>query len=451
MREQVAAVFRSPRVRAAASYPLRLGPADSNWKSTPFAGLATVNALSGAGDAFVTVALAGSVFVSVSLHAARGRTALGLICTVLPFVVVGPFLGPAIDRIKGGRKFIIFLAALGRMGACLMMAAWIHSLLLFPAAFLSLVCSKTHTVARASLVPGVVDGERDLVRANSKLAVGGSVATSAAAGLAAIIYRLFGSHALLDVDVLVFAATGGLSLYLLSGAREPVLPAASPPPPVIGRRRRPRPYIPIELALAQVAMAGMRAAAGFLTALVIFAFRRQGAPVIWYGLVAVASVGGNFGGALLAPAMRARLSEKRLVGGAAILIGIVAALATNMPADHRRPAALLLAVVVGLAASVAKAAFDAIVQRETVDTDRSRLFARFESVFQLVWVIGALIPTLIATSLFAGFIVVAIMVLATSTVFVARVARGAVEPAVESPPAVVEPRWGPPPAPPVET
>jgi hypothetical protein len=450
MREKLAAPFRSPRVRAAASYPLRLGPADSDWKSTPFAGLAIVNGLSGAGDAFVTVALAGSVFVSVSLHAARGRTALGLLCTVLPFAVVGPFVGPAIDRIKGGRKFIVFMAALGRMAACLMMAAWIHSLLLFPAAFLSLVCSKTHTVARASLVPGVVQGERDLVRANSKLAVGGSVATSVAAGVAALIYRVLGSHVLLDVDVLVFAATGGLSLYLLTGAREPVIPAAPDGPPagsqpVVGRRRRPRPVIPIELALAQVAMAGMRAAAGFLTALVVFAFRRQGAPVIWYGLVAVASVGGNFGGALLAPAMRARLSEKRLVGGAALLIGLTAVVATNMGADHRRPAALLLALVVGLAASVAKAAFDAIVQRETLDSDRSRLFARFETLFQLVWVIGALIPTLIDTSLFAGFIVLAIMVLATSTVFVARVARGRAQSAA------IEPTWGPPPAPPLET
>lgn len=454
MKAQLAAFFRSSRVRAVASYPFRLGSADTNWRSSPFAGLAAVHNVSSIGDAFVTVALAGSVFVSVSLSAARGRTALGLICTVLPFAVVGPFVGPVVDRVKGGRKFIVFLAAVGRMVACVLMATWIHSLLLFPAAFLSLVCSKTHQVARASLVPATVGSEEDLVRANSKLAVGTSVSTSIAAAVAALIYRVSGSRAVLDVDVLIFAATAGMSLSLLSRVQEPA--AASVADNSHPKRRRP--YIPQELRAAQVAMAGMRAAAGFLTALVVFAFRREGAPVIWYGLVAIASVGGNFGGALIAPTLREYVSEKKLVGGAAILIGVTAGLATDMTAAHRRVAALLLAVVIGVGASVAKTAFDATVQRVTRDADRSRLFARFESIFQLVWVLGALIPTLIDTSLFVGFIVIACVVLVTSTVFVTGVARAqpAPEPPVPaprpSPPtprvAVAEDSWGPPPPPP---
>ncbi|MBV9661791.1 MAG: MFS transporter [Acidimicrobiales bacterium] len=475
MKAQPAALFRSDRARAVASYPFRLGPAESKWTGTPFAGLAIVNNLSGAGDAFMTVALAGSVFVSVSLHAARGRTALGLICTVLPFAVVGPFVGPAIDRVRGGRKFIVFLAAIGRMASCLMMAAWIHSLLLFPAAFLGLVCSKTHAVAKASLVPGVVEREEDLVRANSKLAVGGSIFTSLGAALAGAMYKLFGSRAVLDFDVLVFAAVAALSLYLLSGSREPASGDAGPQD-VMAPARQPgaglraalralrlehRVPIPRELALAQVAMAGMRAVAGFLTALVVFAFRREGAPLIWYGLVASASVGGNFGGALIAPRLRDRVTERRLVGGAALVIGLTAVAVTQMGGLHRRPAALVLAAVVALGASVAKTAFDAIVQKDTRDWVRSRLFARFESIFQLVWVVGALIPTLIATSLLVGFVLTAITVLATSGLFIVGLARApaqAVHPAQpvqpvqpvsrppsSAPPSYVpeQPGWGP--------
>jgi MFS family permease len=170
-------------------------------------------------------------------------------------------------------------------------------------------------------------------------------------------------------------------------------------------------------------MTGMRAMAGFMTALVVFAFRRQGAPVIWYGLVAVASVGGNLSGAALAPLLRAHIREKRLVAGAAIIIGATAVAVTQFPDLHRRPAALVLATMVGLGASVAKTAFDAIVQRETPDGTRARLFARFETVFQLGWVLAALVPTLIDTSLLAGFIVVALVILATSAVFVIGVAR----------------------------
>ena len=565
-------VASSPRVRAAASFPFRLGPTDSDWKDRPFAGLAAVNNISGAGDALVTVALAGSVFVSVSLSAARGRTALGLLFTVLPFAVVGPFVGPAIDRMKGGRRFIVFAAAIGRLAACLLMLAWIHSLLLFVAAFLSLVCSKTHAVAKAALVPGVVDHPEDLVRANSRLAVGGSVVTSVAACIGGLIYRLLGSKVVLDLDILVFATCAGLSLYLLRNTREPAvaaaggpagspevvgpIPAAGPvpdagpttatgsapgaalgaestpsplvgtvgptggptaggaypaaaaatgaptaagaypaaaaatgaypsdpaaptvptpptvtlPPPshpaasptragsrrggLLGRivaRLRPAdpPYIPRSLRLASVAMAGMRAAAGFLTALVVFGFRHDKAPLIWYGLVAVASVGGNFGGALLAPRMRFHLSERMLVGGAALLIGGTAIGVSFMTGMHRWPAAIVLAGIVALGASLAKTAFDAIVQRDTRDADRSRLFARFESVFQLAWVAGALIPVLVATPLLAGYILTAAVVLGTSAVFVAGLARHGRAWASEAPGPPVSPPSPPPSPPPV--
>jgi MFS family permease len=465
MKEALAAAFRSPAVRAVASYPFRLGPAGTKWTSTRFGGLAIVNNLSSAGDAMVTVALAGSVFVSVSLSAARGRTALGLIITVLPFALVGPFVGPAIDRVRGGRKFIVFLSAIGRMAAALMMAAWIHSLLLFPAAFLSLVCSKTHTVAKASLVPEVVDDEADLVRANSRLAVGSAIVTSIAALIGAAIYKIFDSHVLLDFDVLIFSGVAALSLYLLSGSREPAAPlepnkgiAEGESPPkrkrgLIGGvaaaiRPGPRPVVARDVILAQIAMAGMRAVAGFMAALVVFAFRKQGAPVIWYGLVAVASVGGMFAGALSAPWLRSRFSERTLMASAASMIALTAVGVTQLGGLHRRPAALILAFVVGLGASVAKAAFDAIVQAETMDVDRSRLFARFESIFQLAWVVGALIPVLINTPLLAGYVIVAITVIACSASFVLGVARGGTGPRVvrtpvpdPAPSAPAEPAW----------
>lgn len=455
MTAQLGRLFRSARVRGLLSYPFRLEPADSNWASSPFTGLAIVDNLSTAGDTLVTVALAGSIFVSVSLNAARGRTALGLIATLLPFAVVGPFIGPFVDRWRGGRRLIVFVAALGRVGAALMMASWIHRLLLFPAAFLSLVGSKTHSVASSSLVPGVVEREGDLVRANSRLAVGSSLTTSIVALVGSGIYKVLGSTALLHLDVLVFTAVAGLSLHLLARRPRTARPsetnnpsphavgtsqaapvvvtdqATTAPEPrparrhgVIGRfRSRPKPYVPKQLACAAVALAGMRATAGLLTALVVFAFRRQSTPVIWYGLVAIASVGGNLAGALVAPRLHPRLNERTLICSAAVLITGAAVAVTQLGAADRRPAALTLAAAVALGASTAKTAFNAIVQRDTHDADRSRLFARFNSLFQTTWVIGALIPTLIATPLLAGFILTAAIVAVTSSVFVTLVAR----------------------------
>ena len=52
-------------------------------------------------------------------------------------------------------------------------------------------------------------------------------------------------------------------------------------------------------------------------------------------------------------------------------------------------------MTVGATGSAAKQAFDSIVQRDAPDANRGRSFARFETRFQLVWVIGALIPIVI--------------------------------------------------------
>ncbi|MDQ6838396.1 MAG: MFS transporter [Actinomycetota bacterium] len=427
-----------------ATYPLRLGPSRPERPSGPFARLAVVHALSSAGDAWVTVALAGSVFVSVSLSAARGKTALGLICTVLPFLVVGPFVGPVIERVRGGRRAIMAASAVGRVVACGFMAAVIHSLWLFPVAFASLVFSKTYLVARASLVPSAVERDEELVEANSKLAVGSSIATSLAALVGAGIYKVFGSPTVLRLNMVVLAVCAVLAMRLRrtradrlcswpwSTTRSPSTAnagtAAAGGPEltdagggrVRSRRERgngSRALPPGGLFLAGVAMTAMRAVAGLMTGLVIFAFRRDGAPLIWYGLVGVATVVGNLGGATLAPLVRDRVAEERIVPAAAIIIGGAAVAVTQLRIVHRWPAALILAMAVGVAASVAKMAFDAIVQRDPPEVARSRLFARFEAVFQLGWVLAALVPVLIPLSLMAGFVIVAVLTLLAGMIF----------------------------------
>ena len=48
-----------------------------------------------------------------------------------------------------------------------------------------------------------------------------------------------------------------------------------------------------------------------------------------------------------------------------------------------------------MAAAAAKVAFDSIVQRDAPDTARGQAFARFETRFQLMWVIGAALPVVI--------------------------------------------------------
>ena len=65
--------------------------------------LSRVHALSAAGDAMITVALAGSLFFSIDPSTPDG-VGLYLALTIAPFAVVSPLIGPVIDRYAGGRR-----------------------------------------------------------------------------------------------------------------------------------------------------------------------------------------------------------------------------------------------------------------------------------------------------------------------------------------------------------
>jgi hypothetical protein len=71
-------------------------------------------------------------------------------------------------------------------------------------------------------------------------------------------------------------------------------------------------------------------------------------------------------------------------------------------------AAAGLALCVGMAASTGKLAFDSLVQRDAPDANRGRSFAKFETRFQLTWVVGAFVPVVIPIPRAVGFLVVAL-------------------------------------------
>jgi hypothetical protein len=144
--------------------------------------------------------------------------------------------------------------------------------------------------------------------------------------------------------------------------------------------------------LSATAMAVLRAVVGFLTFLVAFEFRHRGAPAWQFGLVLAVSMAGNFIGAALAPWLRKLVAEERIILGALALVTVVGFFASRAGGLG---AIAALAGVVGLAAGAAKLAFDSIVQRDAPDAVRGRTFARFETRFQLVWVLGAAVPVVV--------------------------------------------------------
>jgi MFS family permease len=122
-------------------------------QKTPFGRMALLHVVMTAGDTLVTVSLAGSLFFSISLGAAKNQVILYLLLTMAPFAVVAPLLGPVIDRSRGARRATVMVSAGCRAVVCLIMANGLKSLLLFPEAFTMLVLSKVYLVTKGSLVP----------------------------------------------------------------------------------------------------------------------------------------------------------------------------------------------------------------------------------------------------------------------------------------------------------
>lgn len=366
---------------------------------TPFMRLARAHAASAAGDAMVAAALAGTVFFGAATSEARGQTLLYLVCTMAPFTLVAPLIGPALDRARSGRRWIVIGTAIARALLCLALIGRADSFLLYPVAFAILVLQKGYGVARSSLVPGVVMSDEELVEANSKLQLLSGLMSFAGAAPAALLFAIFDDPSVaLALAVCTFATTAGLALRIPKVA---VAPAAATPEERAEMRSA-------GVLLAAAGMGLLRGIVGYLTLYFAFHFREED-QLAAFGLVAAVSVAGTLLGSIGAPRLRQVWPEERMLISALVLtVGTgVFALAVGGVVG-----AAVLGGVVGVAATAGKLAFDSIVQRDAPDANRGRLFARFETRFQLIWVVGAmlgLVPlgeirlAFIAVALVAGF------------------------------------------------
>jgi MFS family permease len=365
------------------------GPADPRFaEPTPFARLAITHAASICGDVCLTVSLAGSLFFSVSPGESRQKVLLYLVLTMAPFAIIAPLLSPLLDRIRGGRRLMILATCAARALLCLFMARYVNAsgaeaLFIYPLAFGVLVMAKTYSIARSSLVPAVVSGEKELVSANSRLAiisvVGGAVGGLPAAG----VYKLFGAEWSLVLAALVFVLASMLSWQIPR-----VETAHGGPDTPLEREELHAPSI----ILAGSAMGLLRGAVGFLTFFLAFGLRANDEAPWVFGLVIVLSGAGGLLGNVIAPQLRKITREEIILAGSLVLPAVGCLFAA-------RSASLTMttfgALLIAAGAASGRVAFDSLLQRDAPDAVRGRSFARFETRFQITWVAGALIPVAI--------------------------------------------------------
>lgn len=386
-----------PFVRTVAARARRAARADGAGDSG-LSALIGLHALHAAGDAMVAVALAGTLFFSVPIGEARGKVALYLLLTLLPFAFLVPVAGPLLDRFRHGRRTVLALTTGGRGLLTWVMAGAIAGIGLYPLALGVLVLSRAYGVARASAIPRVCPPTLGLVAGAARVNVAGTLGTSVAGGVAALISVVFGPPQVLYVASLVLIAASLLALRLPDQVDEAAVAAPTQPQPALRE-------LPDALRSPLAAACGMRATQGLLTLFLAFLLRRQGASAVEVGVVlGAALVGGTLGtvGAARMPGLAPRRLPY-LAPGLALIACVVAALA---------PSTLTLALAAGatgLGGSLAKFGLDATLQGAVSAERVGTYFARSETALQLSWVLGAGLALLLPARDPAGFLAAAVL------------------------------------------
>ncbi|MDJ0790924.1 MAG: hypothetical protein QNJ71_03415 [Acidimicrobiia bacterium] len=391
--------------------------------------LAQSHASSVAGDALVGVALAGTLFFSVPSTDARQNVALYLLLTLAPFALIGPLLGRAYDRAPGTYRAGLILSSAGRVVIAIMIGFAVDAIWVFPLAFGLLVLSRFFGISRSSVLPVVVRNTDELIDANARLARAGVIAAALVVPLGAGGAWLFGVWAPL---------VGAAILYLVS-----TIAATQLPPVTVVRADTPAKYtLPRQIRLARFATAGVRFLNGYLVLLVAFALRDVDAGIASLATLLAAAGLGYFVAAWLAPTIGRYVREEPMVVGALAVMAIAAFIGAQVLSLL---AASVLALAAGFAWGTAKFAFDGMMHVSVPAVHRGRAFTNSETMFQIAWVMGALIPvvpfwpTELGLSS-AGVLALVIQVAYVSLVLVPESVRAA--PVVDEPPGEAEPTAG---------
>jgi MFS family permease len=433
---------------------------------TGLATLIEMTAASGAADAFVTVALAGTIFFSTSVDQARGRVVLFLIITMAPFAVLAPFIGPALDRIQQGRRFVLAGTMLTRGLLCYAMSANVaNSVTLLPAAFGILVLQKAGGVVKASVTPRLLPADLTLVTANARSGLISLAASTAAAGLAAGVQVAGGAAWTLRVGTLIYLGAMVIAFRLPEQIDVPAAATAPVPEPVREPPTRPdmpRPTLPLPpgdppsagesargaggapgeaargrhgrwrtlanvgpvVAEAMTVNAVLRAYSGYILFLLAFLLRSVDLGTVFghavshnfaLGALALGLSVGSLGSMILGSFFKGRAPQLIMFS-----VLIVAPVVTAVCAwTFGLWAAVLVMATAIFCASLAKLGQDSIVGREIGDEIRSSTFAVSETINQVANVAGGLAGVLVSMlnngqaglSIAAGGLAVAVVLL----------------------------------------
>lgn len=368
-------------------------------------------------DAILAVALANTLFFSAATAESRGNVALYLLVTVAPFALIAPVIGPALDRLRSGRRLTVSLSFTLRAVLAVILALNFDSWLLYPLALGMLVLSKTFGVVKASITPHVLPPALDLVRTNSRLTVLGHVCGSVVAGaFAGLVSWLWDSPAALWLLAAVALVAAYVAMTIPAHAEASADEESA--------TLRVGPERSLTSGLKEIltrplgrhvlrdlwAESMVRFMTGFLTLFLAFVAKAHEHASATEQATILAIAGGAGGiGTFVGNAVGARLPLGRpgrittAAAGSALAAAIVAAFLGTIWA------AAALALIAAVCSALGKVALDSSIQTDIPDIARSSAFGRSETALQLAWVGGGALGVLLPPDFGIGFSVISVV------------------------------------------
>lgn len=380
-------------------------------KGVRFRQLFAVRLTSQASDGAFQVGLASYVLFSPEDKPNATAIAAGLAALLLPFSVLGPFVGVFLDRWR--RRQVLVYANLARLAPVAVIAGLIaigvKGAWLFVIVLLALSMNRFLLAGLSAALPHVV-ARRDLVLANSLTPTSGTIAFTIGLGLASALRSVLPLEQP-DVSIVLLSGAGYLGAALLA-RRLPV--------DLLGPDREDR-TAPVSVALATVVsgladgLRHLRERRPAAVALGVIAVHR-----FLYGLTAVMTVllyRNYFHDSSDTDAALAGLAIAVLVSGLGFLsAAVLTPIATTQLAPQQWMVVLLTvgAVVevvpgglftewgmlvaaygLGLSAQGVKICVDTLVQVGVDDEFRGRVFSLYDVIFNVVFVAAAAVGALV--------------------------------------------------------
>ena len=358
-------------------------------------------------DGIFQGSLASAVFFNPDRQTDPKQAAAGFVVLLLPYSLVSPFAGVFLDRWSRQRVLVVANLIRSVFIAVTAIVLTVHGARgfgFYVAALAALAVNRFYLSALSAALPHVVQ-PRQLLLANSVTTTSGTAVTICGLGIALLIRRLAGD----TDDGNAVIALASIAIYVAASAVARVMPRQllgphdTPPPlhraiqDVVNGLAAGARHVVERRAAGRVllAMGGSRLLFGMSTIGTLLLYRNyfQDDGVLRAGLVGLgqafaASALGYVTAAVVTPVVTSRIGKRRCI---VLVFAVAGASQVGFGLPFEMAPLLGGAAVLGFTTQSAKICVDTIVQEEIDDDFRGRVFSFYDTLFNLTFVIAAVI------------------------------------------------------------